>query len=841
MRLDQTSAEWQQGLSEYLDRAFGGSSKGGTAPCPCSQCRSTSYRKFSDVQKHLLRRGFDEGFIREEESICEGSAVHDHDDDDVDDRAGTTNLIHSLIKGTIRGEITDEEQPNEMAQKFFNLLEEARKELYPGCTEATQVSFIVKMFQMKCMFGCSNACLEYVLALFLLVLPKGHCLPDTMDKMKKIVRDLGLHYEKIDACYNDCVLFRGTEYESLDNCPKCGETRWKQSKEEQDDATSSGSKKRVPRKILRYFPLIPRLQRIYMSVTRAKYMRWHKEELVDDGKLRHPADSKAWKHVDSKYKWFAKDPRNVRLGLASDGFNPFGMMNVNYSCWPVILIPYNLPPWLCLKQSYWMLSMVIPGPKSPGVSIDVYLQPLIDELKVLWKDGVKAWDAVEKKEFDLHAILLWTINDFPAYAMLSGWSTKGKFACPYCHTETDYLWLKHGKKMCYMGHRRFLPMNHKWRRNKVSFNKFEYRGAPQPLTGEEVLQQYETFDQVKFGPESRKRKQRDEEKRWHNWRKKSIFFELPYWQHLLIRHNLDVMHIEKNICESILGTLLEIEGKSKDNEESRLDMQHIGTRKDQHPVQHQNGKFTLPPALYKLGKEDKKLLCKFLHEVKLPDGYASNIRRCLHEDRILLSGLKTHDFHIIFQKLLPLVLRNILPQEVVVPLINLSRFFSSLCSKELDVNELVKMSASIRETLCQLEMIFPPSFFDIMVHLPVHLAEEAALGGPVCYRWMYPVERYLRTVKGYVRNKAHPEGSIAEGYITEECMTFCSLFFKDMPSRPERHESAAVAEPPSGLSVFADLDYSRKGYTFEVLDESELLRIRHYIITNTDECSALPE
>jgi len=135
-----------------------------------------------------------------------------------------------LIRGTIHGEI-DEEQPNEMAKKFFKLLQEAKKELFPGCTEATQVSFIVKMFQMKCMFGCSNACMEYVLGLFLLILPKGHCLPDSMEKIKKVVRDLGLNYEKIDACYNDCVLFRGKEYEGLDNCPKCGETRWKQSKE----------------------------------------------------------------------------------------------------------------------------------------------------------------------------------------------------------------------------------------------------------------------------------------------------------------------------------------------------------------------------------------------------------------------------------------------------------------------------------------------------------------------------------------------------------------------------------------------------------------------------------
>ena len=60
------------------------------------------------------------------------------------------------------------------------------------------------------------------------------------------------------------------------------------------------------------------------------------------------------------------------------------------------------------------------GPRSPGMNIDVYLRPLIDELKELWVKGVDTWDAKVKRNFKLHAILLWTINDFPAYAMLSG-------------------------------------------------------------------------------------------------------------------------------------------------------------------------------------------------------------------------------------------------------------------------------------------------------------------------------------------------------------------------------------------------------------------------------------
>ena len=86
---------------------------------------------------------------------------------------------------------------------------------------------------------------------------------------------------------------------------------------------------------------------MYMSKRTSVEMQWRKKELVNDGKMRHPADSLAWKHMDKKYSWFEKEGHNVRLGLASDGFNPFGMQNVTYSIWPIILIPYNFPPWLC--------------------------------------------------------------------------------------------------------------------------------------------------------------------------------------------------------------------------------------------------------------------------------------------------------------------------------------------------------------------------------------------------------------------------------------------------------------------------------------------------------------
>ena len=199
-------------------------------------------------------------------------------------------------------------------------------------------------------------------------------------------------------------------------------------------------------------------------------MRWHAEGRIKDGVLRHPADGQAWKSFDDLHPDFSFDSRNVRLGLTSDGFNPFGNMSTSYSTWPVMLVPYNLPPWMCMKQSSFILSLVISGPKSLGMDIDVYLQPLIEELQELWNVGVRTFDVSKRKYFMMRAQLMWMISDFPAYADLLGWPTRGVKACPYCMYSTRSTWLKHRKKYCFMGYRRYLPMNHPFRRNKRTFD-----------------------------------------------------------------------------------------------------------------------------------------------------------------------------------------------------------------------------------------------------------------------------------------------------------------------------------------------------------------------------------
>ncbi|WMV09273.1 hypothetical protein MTR67_002658 [Solanum verrucosum] len=176
-----------------------------------------------------------------------------------------------------------------------------------------------------------------------------------------------------------------------------------------------------------------------MSTKTSTLMTWHKDERVDDEILRHPTDSMAWKSFDEIHPSFALDPCNVQLGLVSDGFQPFRNSKTSHSIWPVVIIPYNLPPWLCMKQENFILSMIIPGPNGPRDAIDTYLQPLIEDLKELWEVGIETYDALTRQNFKLHASLLWTINDFSAYGNLSGWSTKGKLACPCCKEDTSSI------------------------------------------------------------------------------------------------------------------------------------------------------------------------------------------------------------------------------------------------------------------------------------------------------------------------------------------------------------------------------------------------------------------
>lgn len=714
--------------------------------CPCVKCLNVEIKSLKEVEDHLIIKGISKSYKiwiyhGERESNTENNNREESGNSSV---SGDVEVdeIEEMLEDVHRGTFFETSDPFDSniresenvgtgsENSFGDLLKEAERELYPNCTKFSTLSFLIKLLHIKVINRWSNKSFDMLLSLLKEAFPIGETLPKSHYDSWRMLRGLGLGYVSIHGCKNDCALFH-KEYKDAQECPICGESRWR---------INDGKGKKIPYKILRYFPLKPRLQRLFMSRKMAADMRWHKEKLTCNANiLNHPADSIAWKEFDKEHPWFAEDPRNVRLGLASDGFNPFGNMHNSYSMWPVVLVPYNLPPWKCLKQQFFMMSLLIPGPRAPGKDMDIYLQPLVDELKELWIDGVQTYDASSCNTFQMHAAVMWTINDFPAYGTLSGWSTKGYLACPSCNEETPSRKLR--SKICYIGSRRFLDPNHRWRRSKQFDGLPERRSKPKELTGDDVVRQLRNVNESTPGKHhaNRKRKRTPNEL---NWTKKSIFFDLPYWSTLKLRHNLDVMHIEKNICENVLGTLLDIDGKTKDTYKARLDLEDMNIRKELHLI-HVGDKYQMPHSCYTLSKMEQKAFCEFLKSVKFPDGYASNISRCANDADGKVLGLKSHDCHVLLQRLLPVGVRGYLQKDVYNVLAELGNFFKDLCCKSLQVDELERLQRDIVIILCKLEMIYPPAFFDVMVHLAIHLPREAILGGPVQYRWMYFIERWI--------------------------------------------------------------------------------------------------
>ncbi|XP_042446446.1 uncharacterized protein LOC122031397 [Zingiber officinale] len=441
------SLEYWVGILYFLRYAFGDAAPDVTRPCPCCKCLNSLSHDRETVHEHLMINGILQDY-RIWNFHGEKLIVQDHDNKELHDSVQQVSEVTShepMIQEMLHdafgmhegsrsnenfiGASTSHTPMNSNVKDFYQLIEEGKQQLYTGCTEFSKLSFLVELFQLKVNGKWSDKSFTALLDFLRRVLPFEAQVPKSFYEAKKLISSLRLHYEKIHACPNDCMIY------------------WGESENEQ----------------------------------------WHFKKHVSDGNLRHPADSRAWKEFDDRHYEFASDPRNVRLGLATDGFNPFKNQSTSHSTWPIVLMPYNLPPWECMKPYSIILSTLIPGPKAPENDIDIYLRPLLTELKDLWENGIATFDACDKKMFQLRAALLWTVSDFPGLGCLSGWNTYAKNACPTCADNTDAVYLKHGKKWSFRGHRRFLPPDSELR-TMSSYGKPEQRELDLvPLSGYDVL------------------------------------------------------------------------------------------------------------------------------------------------------------------------------------------------------------------------------------------------------------------------------------------------------------------------------------------------------------------
>jgi hypothetical protein len=249
-----------------------------------------------------------------------------HDTCDVPDfieQPGEEDDISELIRDLAcglddRGDMEDDgsfDPSNEDVAVVHTLDADNRQELYPSCSNYSKLRFLVRLLHIKLLGGWTDRSFDLLVDLLVDALPKGSTLPRNFHEAKKLVKFVGVGYTNIHACENNCIIF-WNECENSDSCPKCKVSRWKSNKKSLDEKCEY----KVHRKVLLYFPIKKRLQRLFVSSKTASLTRWHDEHRRKNDLLRHPADYPLWKDFDEKQPKFA-----------ADGFNPYRTINVSYS------------------------------------------------------------------------------------------------------------------------------------------------------------------------------------------------------------------------------------------------------------------------------------------------------------------------------------------------------------------------------------------------------------------------------------------------------------------------------------------------------------------------------
>jgi hypothetical protein len=234
------------------------------------------------------------------------------------------------------------------------------------------------------------------------------------------------------------------------------------------------------------------------------------------------------------------------------------------------------------------------------------------------------------------------------------------------------------------------------------------------------------------------------------------------------------MHCEMNLAKNFLKTIIGL----KDTVKVRRDIQRRNIRKHLWLTRNPRraGKMLKPAAPYVLSEEEFNSFCNCLESLKTPTGHSSVFGKQIRKKK--LGGLKSHDYHVLMQQVLPLVLRGLMKPGPRMAIMRMCKVFRRLCTKVYNPAEFQSLEVDVAENLALVKMHFPPSFFNIMTHLPYHLVQELDLCGPVSTRWMYPVDRYMKNLKTYVRNVARLEASMAEGYLKDECIGFITKYLQ---------------------------------------------------------------
>ena len=280
---DRRSSEFIIGLHIFLDVAKA-NKRDGFICCPCSLCKNSKIYSSSDrLHSHLLQYGFMPGYNcwtkhGERWVIMEDNEEEEDDDtypmfpehggtsmgeDEAEEEAFVDEPDDDLGRAILDAQINFESENERL--KLEHMLEDHKKMLYPNCEDGQKkLGTTLELLQWKAENGLSDKGFEGLLGIMKKMLPRDNVLPHSTYEAKKIVCPLGLEVQKIHACINDCILYRGEKYKNLNECPVCGALRYKIRRDDTgDDEGELHPRKRVPAKVMMYAPIIPRLKRLF--------------------------------------------------------------------------------------------------------------------------------------------------------------------------------------------------------------------------------------------------------------------------------------------------------------------------------------------------------------------------------------------------------------------------------------------------------------------------------------------------------------------------------------------------------------------------------------------------
>ena len=191
--------------------------------CPCSRCMNHQSLHQNEVERHLLLNGVSSTYSRwinhgedsdvhvlEEPAVLEDVNVDSFVYEDTND-CGLEGMLGELVRSEQNGNEAALEDGNEDAASCFKqLIEEAKRELYPGCINFSRFTFVIKMLHVKSYYRITNSAFSAILKILSEAFPQLNTIPKSYDEAKKMLRELGLGYVSIHVCPNNCVLFRKT-------------------------------------------------------------------------------------------------------------------------------------------------------------------------------------------------------------------------------------------------------------------------------------------------------------------------------------------------------------------------------------------------------------------------------------------------------------------------------------------------------------------------------------------------------------------------------------------------------------------------------------------------------